>query len=239
MNIYFFGEDSPTKSVHILKNIVIKSLHCIEPLFNPSDAEFNINSSNFFGLTLQGNHWKQKKPTSNFDDLCSFIADIYQNDDEFIFWHIDADTTWSNDAGYQLSKNILQLEEIVFKKVEAFSNSKKKAFNKDELYKKLILVEPFYSIESWLYENYEIVRDSHKPHYEALKKFKEKHGDTFDLISQVKEKTSVKDEINIELSNNFPSSRINQIGMSYSLFLSLLKENLPLNEAIPKRQTLF
>lgn len=235
MQIYLFGEDSYSKSTKILKNIILKSFFQIDSNFNDESEEFSYAETEFYWLTLQSNQWKNKKPTSNFDSLCKLIADIYLNEDEFIFWHIDADITWQDGFNINSSSNIIDFQNIILKKVANYLSAKGTTLDFEILYNKLILIVPFYSIESWLYENYQIIEHTHKAEFQVLQNLKHTHGDTFDMIHQIKNTPSVQDKVNLELSNNFPSSKIYRIGMSYAHFLDKLKQNESIKNAIPKR----
>jgi hypothetical protein len=187
---------------------------------------------------LSGNAWKSKQPGSQHAkvDLVRTIATQLKRDDAaFVVFHFDGDTTYANRSA---SENAAKFEtEIKARVFELLRGSFQGVTTSDDqahaLLTKLIVVVPFYCIESWTYYNTTVLRRLAKSgdlaqiaQWEATPGSVEECERPWSLIAIAKNG-------NVELAGNkFPIQRAVAAGKSLADAVNAMAENAQLAAAL-------
>ena len=96
---------------------------------------------------------------------------------------------------------------------------------------KIILVMPFYSIESWLYHSYDKIEI--KPDdYDKIDSFYKKHDAKLDHLIKIKNISGISSKYNLQLSEKFSTKKILPLEMSFAYFWSNLSQNSSLIKSL-------
>lgn len=228
MVIYLLSEDTSNQVQKSFENVLRKTFcnlkaDCIL-------TEIEIKYPREHKIITVSNKWRDKDPGSKFRVLCRFLADIYLSDIEFCFWHIDGDRPWDKEILFENTDNCNKMIKQVVSVVESMVVGTGSAFSLERFWRKIIIMEPCYSVEAWLYQNYQKLSDVEAQEIIELKKTNE-----LDFISEIKSKTSFSNQRNEVLSDMFPSKKINELELSYASFFNQLSSNELLINQIPSR----
>ncbi len=158
------SEDGSKFAFETIRNICRETFDLVVPRCAVHDCVDFRPSSDREREAMTANGWKSTKSRDQprFFNLCKSIASHLLRDDGFVFFHFDGDTLWS---ARDHSENLVKFEERVVRKVREFVRGHVEKTRKadpeafiDHTMRKLIHVAPFYSIESWLFANIEMLR---------------------------------------------------------------------------------
>lgn len=139
-----------------------------------------------------------------------------------VFVHIDGDRAWSTQDPDHLCENVHRFNEEVRARVEALLLR----HNQTSALERLALLVPFWSIESWLFQNTaEALRicQEHHPRYDsAIPQFTAWSRSPTDLDEQERPKRAVcfHDRYNARLAQGLPAGRLQRLGLSFAATLA-------------------
>lgn len=132
--------------------------------------------------------------------------------------HIDADRPWAGDHD-AACENVMRFHEAVLGRVATLLE---REGQRDRL-ARLALLVPFYSIESWLYQNtseaLKICQEQHPRHASAVTQLEgwRDAPHTLDAQPQPKDATSLGSKYNRRLAeSSFPARRVYKLGLSFT-----------------------
>ena len=180
--------------------------------------------------TLRGNQWKDRRKQI---DLRRSLATDLAKEDVFVFVHLDGDSAWSTRDERPQGGNRGQWDKMITPGVEAILHGENRAGG----LQRLIIVEPFYSIEAWLYQNVTELRRWYTKHHpqagDDLQHLDEWENDRclLDEIAKIKESLRIGSQHNLELARQqFPSKEVLKAGKSFAACVERLQDCAPLRE---------
>ena len=154
----------------------------------------------------------------------------------FVFVHLDGDRRWSErgDTASTLCMNRSQFETNIVARIQEILRQKQRP----ELIERLLFVLPFYSVESWLYQNsveLAAICTEHHPHHERyaslLQSWREDPS-CLDELEQPKKASSLQDKYNARLAGSLPARKVYDLGLSFTATVDALKTCRPLITAL-------
>jgi len=237
MNITLYSEDrnDSKNGLRSLKKITNKIILKINP-------ESKTNHVNMLPLDesegVNGSVWKCTNSAELGDqkrrkELINHIATELKLN-KYVVFHVDGDTVWSQ----KNSAEVFEKKELFLRAVkDALTTSYKPKVKTplsgneaDDTIKNLFFLIPFYSIESWAYANKDKLIEFLPPR--GNMSFDEKLVvdspiQELDEISQIKDKTSIKDSANYELFNDsgWPRDELYNVQKSFYAVIEEMKQN--------------
>lgn len=155
IHVLLLSEDASKFAFDTLEHVCRRIFDVVVPrcaiernvAFSPSDGAAR--------AVLSGNAWKSGK-RRDYDKiltLCRALATHLLRDDGFVFFHVDGDTIWG-----QTSENVGKFEAVIVAKVREYVRGHRGPDAVEHAMRKLILLAPHYSIETWLFANVELLR---------------------------------------------------------------------------------
>ncbi|HEY8378709.1 MAG TPA: hypothetical protein VIK91_19590 [Nannocystis sp.] len=136
-----------------------------------------------------------------------------------VFVHIDADRRWSARDPEHLCDSVFCFQQEIVERVRSILAARGAA----EKIEHLALLVPFWSVESWLFQNTEealrICAETHPRHESAVSLFERwrVHPEELDEQKEPKELVSFGAKYNRRLAENgFPAKRLRQLGLSFA-----------------------
>lgn len=247
IKIWILTEDSGDEAEDTLKALVKKMLRLVDPECQTHDAfvEF-YHPAVDPKLTIRANEWKSPK----YKDRVRLVQTITTEIDEnFVLFHFDADRIWSEvynpegQADVSACENWQKFNDIILEPIIGFIEYKNPSrFSTRQniqtyILERLFKVMPFYSIESWLFQNIDYAITLCNRHYQArdLEKFEDWKNDRtqIDECPQPKNAVCLQAKHNLELAtNSYPADDAYnarrsfyqcayQLGQSYALLEAL------------------
>jgi hypothetical protein len=241
--ILLLPEDTSRGSEKTLEHLVSKSLRLL-------DSACPTEQINFEPATEEAKEianapgWRDQTP-KNAEKLRRVLAAIatrISQPGNYAIFHFDGDTTWSNRTG---SKEREQFESKVLQKIKEILRTppKKRTARREpnppqepqeieRNFARLLPMVPFYSIESWLYQNTlealkicdsakykENERESARQKFEAWAKDRS----SLDELEKPKDKVCLWSNHNQTLaSQSFPTREVYDVGKSFKAFVDSL-----------------
>jgi hypothetical protein len=174
MTIYILTEDSGKDSFETLKALILQMLRCHEKDHRGSEICFET----LHAPIVQANGWKNLKKQQQVTDLARALATKVLEPNAFICFHFDADCAWSSvyqpsgQLDLSASENWTKFEEIIISRVMTTLTTAKGARISAAqasycIQEKLFRLIPFYSIESWLFQNIDCAEQISLEQYDA------------------------------------------------------------------------
>ncbi len=168
----------------------------------------------------RANLWKSARHRRQQVDLVQTIATKLAEDrpSGFVFFHVDGDTVWSRRA---TSENRDTFQSLIRDRVGQILRESK-SYDEGELddrIARLVLLMPFYSIESWLYQNTKQAIELCHKHYGGrdVARFTEWATDrrALDEVHQPKDAVCLGGQCNQQLAKaSYPMAEVVQAGTS-------------------------
>ncbi len=210
------GEDAYA-TVHALAKEMLKLL---VPGVQTDRVDFKPLDDANARRAMHANLWKS---TNGLDEpnirlLARSIANELLKDAGFVLYHIDGDRRWSD---HESSENVNEFDKRILPRIKAAIASKLPAAAVDERMTRFRLLTPFYSIESWLYQNTREARQlcaeegcgNCRPKLDAW----EGHRASLDEVDQPKEALCLRDKHNAHLAaSSFPSTAVYEAEASFT-----------------------
>lgn len=184
---------------------------------------------------MRGNMWQAKTSRTERILIQRYIEGQLVRKDTagFVVVHLDGDRPYCKSKSGSESHNQARFEKDILSKVrESFKNQ-------PDILAKIILLVPFYSIESWLFQNTEAALALYERHYRTHEKdiaqFKTWQQDPslLDEVEKPKETVSIKAKHNLDLAQNaFPAGKLDAVEKSFHQSVNRLRSSFPLVAAL-------
>lgn len=159
-SLLILTEDSSKDASQTISTVVRRILIHIYPETCTHRLEFRpLDSKDDGVLALRGNLWKSGKPRVHRDKvaLVRAIAGKLRESGGFAVVHFDADTSWGQRADCENEKMFGEFRLLIEQNLRAtISHRDQQAVSEDDIckaMKKLVPLIPFWSVESWLYQD--------------------------------------------------------------------------------------
>ncbi|MDO9019244.1 MAG: hypothetical protein Q8S73_26020 [Deltaproteobacteria bacterium] len=178
---------------------------------------------------LRGSRWKSTETRDHADvtTLLRSIATKLGRDDGFVFFHVDGDRPWTERA---TSENRAKFESIVRSRVHQLLCHMLRipADEAERRMRRLFVVLPFYSIESWLYQHTDVGVRLCREHYEGrdVEVFEGWRLDraALDDVVKPKQRVCIRADHNLALTGpGYPAEAVDDAGRSYSATVATLR----------------
>lgn len=224
LHVLVLSEDSAGSALASLRALARSMLRLVDPShqeqrvdLEPEDEEAQ--------RAMHANLWKGHKKAAGHQKLVTIsraIARHVFDERGFVLFHVDADQAWSNRQAP--SENIRRFQEVVMlyvsRAVDDLIARNKGTHDKAAILSRVLLVSPYWCIESWLYQNTSVARDLCRKHHGG------RHEDTFtrweasrgelDEIEKPKEQACLGSKFNHELaSRGFPARVAHDVRKSF------------------------
>jgi hypothetical protein len=219
-SILVLTEDSGKDAFDTMRALVLAILQYIAPRAQLDRVEIAPTEEEHVLRSMRGNRWMDEKTSESHRDRTTLIQSIATTLGEggFVIFHCDGDTSWKKrkDSTKQAKFDKLLEAGIRARLRDAVRLSPAKI---DAAMKRVLLIVPHYSIESWLYQNTdEAIRLCHTHHGgKDVKQFEEWAADRkqLDEVTQPKDTVCLKDKYNLVLATkNFPFDYAVAVGKS-------------------------
>lgn len=184
---------------------------------------------------MYGNRWRSSNPKHQESrrQLVKEIAGRLTVPGGFVFYHLDGDTKWSDREN---ATNVADFERIMGTLIRQLLQSRDDGAVEERM-RKLFLVVPYYSIESWLYQNTEeAIRICHQKY---LGKDAERFSDwsvdrgKLDEVHKVKEEVCLSSAHNEELATTrFPAFDVEQAKKSFAAIVETARSSADFPSAL-------
>ena len=187
---------------------------------------------------LRGSRWKSTETRDQADvtTLLRSIATKLGRDDGFVFFHIDGDRPWAERA---TSENRAKFESIVRSRVHQLlcQTLRIPADEAGRRMRRLFVVLPFYSIESWLYQHTDVGVRLCREHHEGrdVEVFEGWRLDraALDDVVKPKQRVCLRADHNLALTGpGYPAEAVDDAGRSYSATVATLRASDALTQLL-------
>lgn len=224
-------EDGAREAYEVLANLTRSSLKWISVGLRTQLLRFQPLSGREAAIAAIANGWKDT--TVNGDgrrrSLIRSLATHLLEAKGVVLFHVDADRPWNR---VQESENLTKFEVLVIKPVASLlantlcTSTESPAVK--GLLRRLVLMSPCYSIESWLYQATDEGRRLCRLHHRGghLKFFEAIEANRADMDERdmPKRRCCLRSKYNLELSKEFPTYNTYMVGKSYARFVNGLSQ---------------
>lgn len=224
------SKHSPQTMYHLIRRIVMlvdSSVNLdkvrLVPALKPNEG----------ASAARGTNWRRRnKCRDDHNRLIRTIATSLARPNHFVFFHIDGDCEWG-----QRSRASVITDFDVHVRAPVANLLRKPGEDVDEKLERLFLVLPFYSIESWLYQNtkHAILICDRKYQGMDVDQFMAWGADRgqLDEIKKIKEAVELGNRHNHELAEHgFPARAVYEVGKSFADVVDNLKRSRPFTDAL-------
>lgn len=180
---------------------------------------------------MLANQWKDKSRADLVDLRARIAGELARGG--FVFFHCDGDTRWST---RHESPNRAPFDRLIRAGVRNALAQNRDPDEADRLLRRLHLVMPFYSIESWLYQNtvvaLRLCREKGLASDEAQFMAWEADRTLLDEVWQPKKATRLGDHGNAELARGFPADAVYDVSPSFTAVVADLLADADLIAAL-------
>ncbi|HYO60163.1 hypothetical protein [Archangium sp.] len=247
LSILLLTEDSGKQGYDTLHALTVEMLRLVDAQarLTKENLDFEPLQNEQARLALRANTWKssESRDEPRRVELVRTIAGKLMEPNGFVFFHFDGDRRWKKRRD---SENTVKFEKLIKSRVELLLRMQldKLGVRGRELEERLTgrmqrfcPLTPFYSIESWLFQNTEtakrICREKHNGR--DLERFEEWEAarQLLDEVEKPKEEVCLRDGHNLELAvGSFPTQPVFEVGKSFTAAIELLKSCQPLVQAL-------
>jgi hypothetical protein len=227
LSILILTEDGSADAFHTIKALLEKTLFLVHATHDPARIDFE-PATEEARTAMRANAYKSRKPRDYYKrvDLIKLIATRLLRDNSFVVVHVDGDRVYSESRDGTDSENINAFREHIECGVKDFLNGRQA----QERHRRLLLMVPFYSVESWLYQNVEealrIYQEVFPGHTSDADLFSRWRNDRLllDEVDKPKERVAIGAKHNLRLARtSFPASAVFGVGKSYTKAVVLLR----------------
>lgn len=221
------GRDGHETIVHVVKRM----LKLIEPSLRTNRLGIEPRDD-AAQRCVNGTRWKSVDPKfkADFTVVLRSIATKLGREDGFVFFHIDGDRTWKRRSS---NENEGKFQKLVVEKIRALLRQKDPAARPETIEDKLgrlHLLMPFYSIESWLYQNTDVAIRVAREKYrsrdvETFERWKQDRT-LLDDVEKPKEVVCLASFHNLTLAETgYPAQEVADAQRSYSTCIAALEKS--------------
>jgi hypothetical protein len=244
IEILLITEDSHPNAYEVFRNLSIEMLLLLQPgvpryrlkqalQFAPLKGEAKPPSAL---VASKGTNWRSRdsKMYRSQQMLREQMTTMLLKARAFVFFHVDGDKEWKNrddSIREQFEKHHLR---AVYAGIDHHRKTHPATPDSAELTQKIILIIPYYSIESWLYQNTNIALSKCKTD-KGRKLIKDWQADPAlaDEFPKPKENCCLRDEHTLELASSaFPAQRVHDVKKSFHAAVEAMRACAPLADAL-------
>lgn len=175
ISILLVSEDSADDAIPVLKAIVKKMIYLIDGNFKESSRTFEPLASQEARYISHGHLWKSKDKR-DWPKQIAFIralaTKLAEGETSFIFFHVDGDRAWETSENGTVCDHVEPFRRFIAERVSHVVSVRPNSQNTAEAFKeafhaRTLFIIPFYSIESWLYQNTAMGLELSKKHYQG------------------------------------------------------------------------
>lgn len=213
---------------------------------------------------LAANRWKSAggRDESKVRDLCQWIATKLSRAEDgaprFVLFHYDGDRVWSQRESCENADKFAQRiragvqnalvdppQRLPLRKggvPAGVTTAPKSAEEIERLLRRLVEVVPFYSMEAWLFQNFEVAKANCRGHrcggkHVPLLEAWQKGEPSLDEVSKPKEELCFRDQANADLAGpGFPAVDLYLAGTSFYESVERLGQSPQLVEALEQSE---
>lgn len=214
-------EDSGSDSFAVVSGVLKKIFHFIDPSCRTHTLNLH-PTENSVQEIVHANIWKSdaKEHRDKIGELHRYLARQVAMGN-VIFFHFDGDVAWARRLE---SENVIKFSKRIRAEVlKLLSANPKTRDNAKECIDRLVEMTPFYSIESWLFQNIDRAKMIclHNKYDKDINEFYyfEKNRHDVDEVLEIKNKMSFTSKHNFELVNGFPVDIVYSLNKSFCSFV--------------------
>lgn len=225
-SILILTEDSGERSFDTLKALIEKMLFLVDAAHVPTRVKY-LPATSAARAGMRFNCWKSQNPRDHGKrvDLARAIATALSREDHVVIVHVDGDRPYSQSDYGNNADNLHDFRKLVETVVIQHLGSARK------LIERMVIVVPFYSIEAWLYQNFDEIQrickespNSRTTHDLELISSWQQDRTLLDEVHAPKETLSLKDKYNHRLATaRFPAKATYDVGKSYANAINALR----------------
>ena len=238
LSILLLTEDSGKQGYDTVHALALEMLRFVDAQaqISKQSVDFEPLQNENARLALRANMWKssESRDEPKRVELVRTIAGKLMEPNGFVFFHFDGDRRWKK---RRESENTAKFEKLIKSRVELLLRMQldKSGARGQELEERLTgrmqrlrPLTPFYSIESWLFQNTETAKRICREKYNGkdLERFEEWEADrsSLDEVEKPKEEVCFRDTHNLELAvHSFPAPLVVSAGKSFMATVETLK----------------
>ena len=247
LSILLLTEDSGKQGYATIHALALEMLRLVDAQaqFTKESVDFEPLQNEQARLALRANMWKssESRDAPKRVELVRAIAGKLMEPNGFVFFHFDGDRRWKK---RREGENTAKFEQLISSRVEELLRTRLKELGMrgQELEERLIgrmqrlrSLTPYYSIESWLFQNTEAAKRICREQYNGkdLERFEEWEAERqlLDEVEKPKAAVCLRDGHNKELAeSSFPTQAVFEVGKSFTAAVNTLISCLPLVEAL-------
>jgi hypothetical protein len=222
LSVLVLTEDNGADAHATITAIVRKMLLLLEPRLDMQRLSFG-RADERARAGMGFNFYKSRNPRDR-DKQVSLVQAIARHlliadGPTAVFVHIDGDGPWSRHHPEHLCDNVLRFREKVLEPVQALLTRQ----GCSQYLEHLALLVPFWSIESWLFQNtrvaLELCRQHHPRYARAVPLFTgwQQTPEALDEQERPKDAVAFGSRFNRELAEQeFPAGRLKKLGLSFA-----------------------
>ena len=229
LSLLILTEDSGEAGYSTILALTREMLHLVDPDARLDSIDFEPIDNEEARRALRGNAWTGEKLDAHYNStaLARSIATKLLEDDGLVLFHIDGDQRWSDRKDSTNLKKFRKSFEVRIRQLLTDKLGNRKAI--EARMSRLVILTPFYSIESWLYQNTEAAIRLCRKHHRGkdVDRFAAWRADRRKLDEEIKPKDQVcfKDRYNRELAaSGFPAAEVHAAGKSFKHAVEALRK---------------
>lgn len=225
LHVLVLSEDSAASALATIRALARSMLRLVDPSYQAGRVDLEPEDEEAQSA-MHANLWKgHKKKAAGHQKLVTIsraVARHVFDERGFVVFHVDADQAWSNRQAP--SENIRRFQDEVMlyvsRAVDDLIARNKGSYDKTAIMSRVILVSPYWCIESWLYQNTAVARDLCRKHHggrheETFVRWEEDRG-ALDEIQKPKDQACLGSKFNHELaSQGFPARIVYDVRKSF------------------------
>ncbi len=231
LRVIILTEDSGGQGHDVLAAVAKKLFTYLVPGFQTQPAVVQmVRPDDGVRDLIRANAWEGRKNHHRRVDLVKKLAtDLVEGDlPRLVLWHVDGDTAWSQRrTASRVANWQTQIEAPVRAQLLRHFGDEVKV---GQLMERLILVVPYYSIESWLYQNLDecerIAVDFPGDRSALKRQLQAWRSDraALDEVTQLKDRCRLGDEFNKPLAEKgWPIREVVAVGASFAALVEALQ----------------
>ncbi len=243
ISVLLLTEDTGNDAHAVLRAVVEKLMFAAARVsFDVSQIDFE-RADERARKAMGFNLYRSASPDDHLKqlDLAQTIATklLRRGPEAFVFVHIDGDRRWSERGGPKLGEALCDNHAAFIKNVLRRVRLLLEAQQRTERLERILLVLPFYSVESWLYQNTREVQricSLYAPRHDRDRRQFQEWADAPALLDEAHQPKlkvpTFKDKYNLELAGSLPARKILALGLSFTDSVARLQRCAPLAEAL-------
>lgn len=223
-------EDSG-RDAHATHEALVRSmLRLIAPRHNTSAIVID-GATDDQRSVMRNNGWESRKPENESKRrslLQSIATKLCESNLHIVFFHYDGDRPWSDHESYP--RKTMFDERVILAIKHQFDHKNLSPEQQERALSRLITIVPFYSVESWLYQNTPVAiglcqRHHGGQHVATFAQWKADRG-ALDEEHKPKDTACLSDKYNLALATeHFPATAVDSAGKSFHAAVENLRRS--------------